>query len=65
MSVFESVITVVFQSIFYLKIYQNNFFYFLKIIFNIYTPKYFENIKNINFKQRKKIIKKYFFKKRP
>ena len=31
MSVFESVTTVVFQSIFYLKIYQNIFFIFKKL----------------------------------
>ena len=38
--VFESVVAGVFQSIFYLKIYQNNIsFYFLKIIFDISTSK--------------------------
>jgi hypothetical protein len=33
--VFGSVVAVVFQSVFYLKIYQNNFFNFLKINFDI------------------------------
>ena len=33
--VFGSVVAVVFQSAFYLKIYQNNFFNFLKINFDI------------------------------
>jgi hypothetical protein len=36
---FDNVVVVVFQSIFYLKIYQNNFFYFLKIIFDIITSR--------------------------
>jgi hypothetical protein len=39
-NLFESVVTVVFQSAFYLKIYQNNiFFYFLKVIFYINESK--------------------------
>jgi hypothetical protein len=33
--VFGSVVAVVFQSVFYLEMHQNNFFYFLKIIFDI------------------------------
>ena len=33
--VFGSVVAVVFQSVFYLKINQDNFFLFLKIIFDI------------------------------
>jgi hypothetical protein len=42
--VFESVVAVAFYS----KMYQNNFlFYFLTIIFNISTSKWFENIKKI------------------
>jgi len=34
-SVFGSVVMIVFQSIFYSEMYQNNIFYFLKIIFDI------------------------------
>jgi hypothetical protein len=34
-----SVVAVIFQSDFYLEIYQNNFFYFLKIIFDISISK--------------------------
>jgi hypothetical protein len=34
-----SVVAVIFQSAFYLEIYQNNFFYFLKIIFDISISK--------------------------
>ena len=45
--VFESVVAVAFQSTFYLEMYQNNIFYFLKIIFNISTSKSSENIKKI------------------
>jgi hypothetical protein len=33
--VFGSVVAVAFQSAFYLEMHQNNFFYFLKIIFDI------------------------------
>jgi hypothetical protein len=33
--VFESVVIIIFQSIFYFKTHQNNIFLFLKIIFNI------------------------------
>jgi hypothetical protein len=37
-SVFGSVVAVVFQNIFHLEMHQNNiFFYFLKIIFDINT----------------------------
>jgi hypothetical protein len=36
---FESVVAVAFQSSFYLEIYQNNIFYFLKIIFDISASK--------------------------
>jgi len=36
---FESVVAVAFQSSFYLEIYQNNIFYFLKIIFDISSSK--------------------------
>jgi hypothetical protein len=32
---FGGVVAVAFQSTFYLEIHQNNFFYFLKIIFDI------------------------------
>jgi hypothetical protein len=34
-----SVVEVVFQSAFYLEMHQNNFFYFLEIIFDITTSK--------------------------
>jgi hypothetical protein len=36
---FESVVAVPFQNSFYLEIYQNNIFYFLKIIFDISASK--------------------------
>ena len=36
---FEIVIKIIFQIVFYLKIYKNNIFYFLKFIFNINTSK--------------------------
>jgi len=43
MDLFESVVTVAFQNIFYIEIHQNNiFFYFLKIIFKIKTLKQFK-----------------------
>jgi len=35
----ESVVPVAFQSVFYLKMHQNIFFYFLKIIFDISVSK--------------------------
>jgi hypothetical protein len=44
--VFESVIAVAFQSVFYLKIHQNNI-YFLKIYFDTSTSKWSENTKKI------------------
>jgi len=40
--VFESVVTVTFQSVFYLETYQNIFL--KKIIFNINSSKWFEKI---------------------
>ena len=49
--VFRSVIII----IFYLKKYQNNIFYFLKIIFNIIILKLYENTKKFNLKQIQKI----------
>jgi hypothetical protein len=36
---FESVVAVAFQNSFHLEIYQNNIFYFLKIIFDISASK--------------------------
>jgi hypothetical protein len=39
MSVFDSVVAVAFQIAFRAKIHANDFFYFLKIIFNISTSK--------------------------
>jgi len=49
---FENVVVVGFQGVFYSKIYQNNiFFYFLKIIFDISTSKWSKNTKkDINLK---------------
>jgi hypothetical protein len=41
---------VVFQSVFYLEIYQNNIFYFFKLILNIILLKEFRNIKKSKFK---------------
>jgi len=43
--VFGSVVVVAFQIIFYAKIYVNDFFYFLKIIFDISTSKRFKKYK--------------------
>jgi len=37
--VFGSVVVVVFQIVFHAEIHANDFFYFLKIIFNISTSK--------------------------
>jgi len=51
---FDIMVVVIFQSIFCLKIYQNNFFYFLKFIFDISRSNQSENIKKFNF------FKKYF-----
>jgi len=45
--VFGSIVAVIFQIIFRVKIHANDFFYFLKIIFDISKSKLFENIKNI------------------
>jgi len=59
-----SVVAVVFQSVFYLKIHQNIiFFNFLKIIFDISVSKWSENTKNISIwsKKNNKNIS-YFFK---
>jgi hypothetical protein len=44
-SLFEIVVAVTVQSAFHLKMYQNNFFYFKKIIFDISTSKRSKNIK--------------------
>jgi len=44
-SVFGSVIVVVFQIVFSVKIHVNDFFYFLKIIFDISTSKRFKRYK--------------------
>jgi hypothetical protein len=46
-SVFGSVVMIVFQSIFYSEMYQNNIFYFLKIIFDISALKWSKNTKKI------------------
>ena len=43
-----------FQSAFHAEIHQNDiFFYFLKIIFDISTSKWFTNTKKISFKMKK------------
>ena len=42
---FRSVVEIAFQSVFHLKKYQKNIFYFLKIIFNISALKWSKNIK--------------------
>ena len=58
---FESVVTVAFQSSFYLEIYQNNIFYFLKIIFDISVSKWSKNTKKILIlcKKNKKILNSF------
>jgi hypothetical protein len=43
--VFGSVVVIAFQIIFYAEIYANDFFYFLKIIFDISTSKQFKKYK--------------------
>ena len=50
---------VAFQSVFYLEMHQNNFFYFFKIIFYISASKWSENTKTILIWSKKKLI---FFK---
>jgi len=49
MKLLGSVVAVAFQSVFYTEIYQNNIFYFLKIIFNIIILKKSKTHKKINF----------------
>jgi hypothetical protein len=44
-NMFGNVTTVAFQSIFYSEMYQNNIFYFLKIIFDISVSKWSKNTK--------------------
>jgi hypothetical protein len=51
--VFISVVMIVFQSDFHLEMYQNNIFYFKKVIFDISIWKWYENIKKKNLKQNK------------
>jgi len=47
------VVAVVFESNFYLEMYQNNiFFYFLKIIFEINALKYLKKSKNNNLNKK-------------
>jgi 1-acyl-sn-glycerol-3-phosphate acyltransferase len=62
--VFESVIAVVFQSVFCSEIQQNNiFFIFKKIIFNFNILKWYEKHQNFFIlKQRKKLKKLIFLK---
>jgi hypothetical protein len=54
------VVVITVQNAFYLEMYQNDFFYFLKIIFEISTSKRFENIKKINIFFKKKIEGTWF-----
>ena len=44
---FVNVIAIIFYKAFHLKMYQNNIFYFLKIIFDISALKWFKNTKKI------------------
>jgi hypothetical protein len=53
--VFGSVVVVVFQIIFRAEIYINNFFYFLKIIFDISTSKQSKKYKPHSILAKKKI----------
>jgi hypothetical protein len=46
MNSFKIVIAVAFQIIFYAEIHANDFFYFLKIIFDISTSKQFKTYKS-------------------
>jgi len=56
MSLFESVVAVVFQSVFHSEMHQNEvFFYFLKIIFEISISKRSKTYKKIDFLAKKKI----------
>ena len=55
---FESVVAVAFQSVFYLEMYQNNIFLFLKIIFDISISKWSKNTKNILIWSKEKKYKK-------
>ena len=50
---FESVVEIVFQSVFRLKMYLNNIFFIFKFFFNISTSKRSKNIKKINLKLKK------------
>jgi len=52
-----SVVAVAFQSVFYLKMHQNNIFFKKKIIFNISVSKWSENTKIYQFEAKKKIKK--------
>jgi len=52
---FRIVVTVVFYSVFYSEIYQNNIFYFLKIIFDINASKWSKNTKKILIWSKKKL----------
>jgi hypothetical protein len=57
MSVFDSVVTVAFQITFRAEIHANDFFYFLKIIFNISTSKRSKKYKPHSILAKKKISK--------
>jgi len=59
----KNMVVVVFQNVFYLKMHQNNiFFYFLKIIFDINVSKWSENTKNILIWSKKNKNYSNFFK---
>ena len=63
MSLFENVITVVFQSVFHLEMYQNNIFKKKNIIFDIKASKWSKNTKKILIWSKKKYKNfLYFFK---
>jgi len=47
--VLRSVVAIAFQSAFRAEMHQNDFFYFLKIIFEISTSKQFKIYKKIKF----------------
>ena len=53
---------IIFQSIFYVEIHQNNIFYFFKIIFKIKTLKQSKIHKKINFNKKNTIYIAFLFK---
>jgi len=55
MSLFDSVVMIAFQITFRAEIHANDFFYFLKIIFNISTSKQFKKYRPYLILTKKKI----------